>query len=318
MSVDVSRIGYGASALGNLSREIAEDEAQAVLDAAYAHGIRYFDTSPLYGYGLSELRVGAFARRVGVGSIFLSTKVGRTFRPAYGDVVDRSIWHAPLPAIATLDYSYDGTLRSLEQSFLRTGISRFDRVFIHDIDMSTHGEHFDQRLEEVVDGAYRALMDLKGQGVVGEVGIGVNDSDAVERVLDRVDLDCIMLAGEYTLFRQPASRSLFPRLAGLSEPPKLILCGIFNSGALADPGNRRIDYASANAAATQKLEKLEKTAARHGVPLRDAALQFALKPAIVDCVVVGASRPGQIAGTLDALSTRIPEEFWEDVLATTG
>ena len=316
MTDDLARIGYGASALGNLSREIAEDEAQDVLDAAYATGIRYFDTSPLYGYGLSELRVGAFARRVGTGSLFLSTKVGRTFRPAWGDAVDKSIWHSPLPAVATLDYSYDGTLRSLEQSFLRTGITRFDRVFIHDIDFSTHGEQFDQRLGEVVDGAYHALVDLKGQGVIGEIGIGVNDSSAVERVLDQVELDCIMLAGQYTLFRQPASKSLLPRLAELREPPKLILCGIFNSGALADPANRRIDYASASDAATQRLEELEKIAARHGVTLRDAALQFALQPAIVDCVVVGASKPRQIENTRDALSTTIPQEFWDDVQAT--
>ena len=315
MTADLARIGYGASALGNLSREIAEDEAQEVLDAAYALGIRYFDTSPLYGYGLSELRVGAFARRVGTDSISLSTKVGRTFRPAYGGAVDKSIWHSPLPAIATLDYSYDGTLRSLEQSFLRTGISRFDRVFIHDIDFSTHGEQFDQRLEEVVEGAYRALTDLKSQGVIGEVGIGVNDSHAVERVLDRVDLDCIMLAGEYTLFRQPASSSLFPRLEDMSNRPRLILCGIFNSGGLADPENRRIDYASANAAATRRLEDLEKAAAQHGVSLRDAALQFALKPAMVDCVVIGASRPEQVESISNALSATIPQGFWEDVFA---
>ena len=315
MTADLARIGYGASALGNLSREISEDEAQAVLDAAYAQGIRYFDTSPLYGYGLSELRVGAFARRVGTDSIFLSTKVGRTFRPAYRETVDKSIWHSPLPAIATLDYSYDGTLRSLEQSFLRTGITRFDRVFIHDIDVSTHGEQFEQRLKEVVGGAYRALVDLKSQGVIGEVGIGVNDSGAVERVLDHVDLDCIMLAGEYTLFRQPASSSLFPRLSKLTEPPKLILCGIFNSGALADPGNRRIDYSSANAGAIRRLEKLEEIAARHSVSLRDAALQFALEPVIVDSVVIGASRPEQIASTCDALAATIPEAFWEEVRA---
>jgi len=313
VTVDITRIGYGASALGNLSREIAEEEAQAVLDAAYAKGIRYFDTSPLYGYGLSELRVGAFARRVGAESIFISTKVGRTFRPAYGEVVDKSIWHSPLPAIATLDYSYDGTLRSLEQSFLRTGITWFDRVFVHDIDFSTHGEQFEQRLGEVVDGAYRALMDLKSQGVVGEVGIGVNDSDAVERVLQHVDLDCVMLAGEYTLFRQPASRSLFPLLESLRERPKLILCGIFNSGALADPKNRRIDYASADGAATRRLENLEKIAARYNVSLRDAALHFALEPTIVDCVVIGASRPEQITGTCDPLSATIPQEFWEAV-----
>ena len=314
MTVDLARLGYGASALGNLSREIAEDEAQDVLDAAYEHGIRYFDTSPLYGYGLSELRVGAFVRRVGADSLFLSTKVGRTFRPAYNASVDKSIWHAPLPAIATLDYSYDGALRSLEQSFLRTGIARFDRVFIHDIDFSTHGEQFDQRLGEVVDGAYRALVDLKSQGIIGEIGIGVNDSSAVERVLDQVELDCIMLAGQYTLFRQPASKSLLPRLKEFHKPPKLILCGIFNSGALADPANRRIDYASADDAATQRLGKLQSIAARHGVTLRDAAIQFALQPAIVDSVVIGASRRLQIESSLDSLSATIPQEFWDEVL----
>ena len=220
--------------------------------------------------------------------------------------------------MATLDYSYDGALRSLEQSFLRTGIDRFDRVFIHDIDFSTHGERFDQCLAEVVDGAYRALADLKSQGIVGELGIGVNDSSAVERVLDEVDLDCIMLAGEYTLFRQPASKSLLPRLAALREPPKLLLCGIFNSGALADPANRRIDYSSASDADAQRLGQLESIAAKHSVTLRDAAIQFALQPAIVDTVVIGASRRSQIVSSVDSLSASIPQEFWDDVLALAG
>ncbi len=306
-----SAIGYGCSALGNLSRSVSEQDAQAVFEEAYTCGIRYFDTSPLYGFGLSELRLGAFARNVGRDNVILSTKVGRTLAAAGKQSFDKQIWHDPLPAIATLDYSYDGVMRSFEQSFLRTGIDRFDRVFVHDIDQATHGDAFQQRLDEVISGAYVALRELQSQGCIGEVGIGVNDSCAVEAVLDRVPLDCIMLAGEYTLFRQPAANDLFPRLESMDNRPALILCGIYNSGALAATENKRIDYEQADEAATQRLSRLRSLASEHNVELRDAALQFALASNVVDEVVVGASRPGQIKSTIAGIDAEIPEAFWQ-------
>ena len=205
-----SKLGFGASGLGTLYRDVSEREAAEVLAEAYETGFRYFDTSPFYGHGLSELRLGSFLRTVPRDSVMVSTKAGRYLVPPYGEKVDYGWWAAPLRLKPVFDYSYDGTMRSLEQSASRVGITDFDLVYIHDVDRFTHGADFERRFDEAVEGCYRALSDLRKGGFIKAVGVGVNESDVATQFVKACRLDAVMIAGRYTLLDQSALVDLFP------------------------------------------------------------------------------------------------------------
>ena len=307
------RYGFGASALGNLGRTIEDASAMATLAAAWDAGFCYYDTSPLYGYGLSELRLGQFLRSKPREGFVLSTKVGRYLVPPRGQDFDKGIWKPPLDLMPVLDYSYDATMRSLEQSHSRLGISAFDIVYIHDIDRRNHGAAFDRQYAAAINGAYRALAQLRDSGFIRAVGIGVNEADVAADFMRDADLDLVMLAGRYTLLEQGALDDCLP--TALANGVGIVAVGVFNSGILAKgstPG-ATYDYGDAPPNVIARVKALEVICGRHGVPLAAASAQFPLAHPAVRSVVLGMSRPHNVSQSATQLVQPIPAGFWSDL-----
>lgn len=306
-----SKLGFGASGLGTLYRDVSESEAAGVLAEAYEAGFRYFDTSPFYGHGLSELRLGSFLRTVPRDSVTVSTKAGRYLVPPYGEKVDYGWWAAPLRLKPVFDYSYDGAMRSLEQSASRVGITDFDLVYIHDVDRFIHGKDFERRFDEAVEGCYRALSDLRKGGFIKAVGVGVNEGDVAARFVKACDLDAVMIAGRYTLLDQSAHVDLFP--AAEAAGTQIVAAAIFNSGILAaGPGNAgaTYDYGAAPAAIVEKAKQLRALCAAEGVPLQAAAIQYPLRNPLVSTAVLGMSRSGRVKQNMEWSRWPISDALW--------
>lgn len=306
-----SRVGFGASGLGTLYHDVYESESDAVLMAAYEAGLRYFDTAPLYGHGLSELRLGRFLRRVPRSGLTVSTKAGRYMVPPRGEAVDYGNWVAPSPLKPVFDYSYEGTLRSIEQSANRLGITDFDVVYIHDVDRLTHGADFERYFDVAVDGCYRALHDLKKGGHIGAVGVGVNESDIATRFVEACDLDVVMIAGRYTILDRSAASDLLPAIR--RRGVDLVVAGIFNSGILAH-GSRSAastyDYGAPPPSVVARAERLEHLCATHAVPIQAAALQWPFRNEAVSAAMIGMSRRERVAQNMEWLRLPIDESFW--------
>ncbi|TCL71190.1 aldo/keto reductase [Rhizobium sp. BK251] len=309
-----SRLGFGASGLGTLYRDVSEEESASVLAAAYAAGLRYFDTAPLYGHGLSELRLGRFLRTVPRKSVTLSTKAGRYMVPPWGEEVDYGRWASPLRLKPVFDYSYDGTMRSLEQSANRLGLADFDLVYIHDVDRFTHGEDYERRFGEAVEGCYRALDELRRAGHIRAIGVGVNESDVATRFVKAIDLDAVMIAGRYTLLDPSASFDLFPEAE--RRGVEIVAAGIFNSGILAkgpSSDQATYDYGAPPTEIVDRAKKLDELCAAYGVPLQAAAIQFPLRHPLVSAAVLGMSRTERIAQNMEWANWHIPAEFWDAI-----
>ena len=303
----VTRIGLGTAALGGLYAAVDEKQAVATLRRAYNAGIRFFDTAPLYGHGLAERRVGLALGEV-VRDIVLATKVGRLLRTGappepsqLSGGFDR--WPAAPAVNPVFDFSYDGVLRSVEESLERLGLDRVDVLHIHDPD-----EHADDAL----DGAYRALDRLRSDGTVSAIGAGMNQVEMLVRFARAVEFDCFLLAGRYTLLDQTALRELLP-LCG-EHGIAVILGGVYNSGILAGPGRgATFDYAPAPAELVQRARRLEALCSRHGAELKAAALQFPLAHPAVTSLLVGARSPEELDEDLALLRTPLPPELWDDL-----
>lgn len=311
-----SRIGFGASGIGTLYRDVSETEARATLEAAYENGIRYFDSAPLYGHGLSELRLGAFLRTVPRAAFTVSTKVGRHLVPPRGASVDYGLWASPLRLKPVFDYSYDGTMRSLEQSASRLGFADFDIVYIHDVDRYTHGADYERHFAEAMEGCYRALDELRSAGHVKAIGVGVNESDIATRFVEAGRFDLMMIAGRYSLLDRSAAADLFPaaRKAGTG----IVAAGIFNSGILAKgPGTEgaTFDYGAPPPAIVARAAAIAGICEGHGVPLQAAAIQFPLREPLVAVAVLGMSRPERVAENMAWSRMPIPEALWHDIEA---
>jgi D-threo-aldose 1-dehydrogenase len=308
----VSEFGFGAAEIGNLYRALSDDEAHAVFAAAADAGVTLFDTAPFYGHGLSELRLGRFLRGRPPGSYVLSTKVGRYMVKPTAEP-GPPVWAAPLDFAPVFDYSYDGTMRSLEQSRMRLGLPVPDIVFIHDLDRRNHGAAFDHHFRIARDGVIRALGELRVSGDVGGIGVATNEGDVGAMLLREGDFDCALLAGRYTLLDQSALDEFLP----LAERRgvKIVLGGVFNSGILATGAQEGAvyDYAPAPEAVMAKVRALEAICARYGVPLAAAAIQFANAHPSVVSILIGASRPASIARSVDALRFPIPSDLWREV-----
>jgi D-threo-aldose 1-dehydrogenase len=303
------RFGFGASGLGTLTWDIPEATAAEILDAAWAAGFRYYDTSPLYGHGLSELRLGRMLRERPRDDFLLSTKVGRYLVPPRGGrVADPGQWVRPLPLDPVLDYSYDGVMRSLEQSASRLGIARFDIVYIHDLDRRNLGGDFDRHYRMAVDGGFRALDELRRAGDIGAVGVGVNEADVAAQLLRDLDLDTVMLAGRYTLLEQPALADLLPEAA--RRGVDVVAVGVFNSGILIRPDGGSYDYGAAPAALVERAKAIAAVCAEFGVEMPAAAVQFPFGHPAVKAVVVGMSRLKAVAQNRTWFEARIPGELW--------
>ncbi|WP_064710173.1 aldo/keto reductase [Rhizobium bangladeshense] len=309
-----SRLGFGASGIGTLYRNVTEKQAAEVLAKAYEGGIRYFDSAPLYGHGLSEIRLGTFLRTIDRKLVTVSTKVGRYMVPPYGEKVDYGLWASPLRLKPVFDYSYSGTMRSLEQSASRLGISDFDLIYIHDVDLFTHGDAYERRFNEAIEGCFRALADLRKAGHVKAIGVGVNESDVATRFIKACAIDAVMMAGRYTLLDRGAEADLLPEAA--RQGVEIVVAGIFNSGILATgPASTTatFDYGVPPDDIVARAKKIEAICIRHGIPLQAAAIQFPLRNKQISAAVLGMSRPERIAENLGWSQLTIPAELWSEI-----
>jgi D-threo-aldose 1-dehydrogenase len=316
---DVSVIGYGSAPLGDLYEHLDDQRAIDTVSTALSVGMTLFDTSPHYGNGLAEHRCGTALRRVPRDSFVLSTKIGRVMDPRTAPVrVTRDGVISPgfaggLPHAASFDYSYDGTMRSFEQSLLRLGTDRIDVLLIHDADVWTHGEEADAIFHKAMDGAYRALDTLRGEGVVKAIGVGINEADTTARFARAGDFDVVLLAGRYSLLEQPALEDFLP----LAEQKGIgvMLGGVFNSGILATgpvPG-ARYNYAPAPAEIVDRVARIAAVCGAHGVALPHAAVQFALAHPAVVSVVLGGVDPDEVRRNIEALENPAPAALWSDL-----
>jgi D-threo-aldose 1-dehydrogenase len=307
-------IALGAAPLGNLYARVGDEDAIGVVRRAYRAGVRYFDTAPHYGNGLSEHRVGSALRDVARGDYLLSSKVGRLLIADDGAPRDQNGYVGVLPFVQRYDYTGDGTRRSIEDSLQRLGVSRLDIVYIHDIDRDTHGEAFAPRFRDAMEGAVPALARLKRDGAIGGYGLGVNDWRVCMDALAHADLDFILLAGRYTLLDQSALPELLPESE--RRGVKIVLGGPYNSGILATGAHpprgapAYFNYAPASAAIVAKVERIEAVCAAHAVPLRAAALQFPRAHPAVATVLVGARSAAEIDENVALANAPIPADFW--------
>jgi D-threo-aldose 1-dehydrogenase len=309
----VTELGLGGSPLGNRASPISEPQAQAIVEAAWDAGIRYFDTAPLYGHGLAEARLGVGLRWQERDEFVVSTKVGRVLRPAPRGTIDYGPWASGLPFECRFDYSYEGARRSLEDSLQRLGIESVDVALIHDVDVFTHGASQPRVFAEAMDGAYRALADLRDQKVVKSIGLGVNEWQPCHRALEIGDFDCFLLAGRYTLLEQEPLDAFLPLCE--KRGVAIIIGGGFNSGILATgsgPG-ARYNYAPAPPEVLDRVRRIEAICARWKVPLPAAAHQFVLAHPAVAAHIPGARTPKQIEHNVAWAEAPIPSQFWQEL-----
>jgi D-threo-aldose 1-dehydrogenase len=303
--VTVTDLSFGAAALGNLFAPVGDEEAAAVVDAAWSAGIRYFDTAPHYGLGLSERRLGAALAQRPRGEFTVSTKVGRLLEPLPEPAGDDLAQGFAVPAThrRVWDFSADGVLRSIEASLERLGLDAVDIVYLHDPD-----DHLDQALRE----AYPALERLRSEGVVGAIGAGMNQAEALTRFVRETDIDAVLLAGRYTLLDQSALTALLP--AAARRGVSVVVGGVFNSGLLADPRpDATYDYTRAPTALVERALALKGATERHGVPLRAAALRFPFGHPAVASVLTGARSPEEVRDTVEQLRHPILDQVWADL-----
>ena len=311
-ALNVTVLGLGGAPLGDFFALLPEQQALATVTAAYDYGLRLFDTAPLYGNGLSEHRFGHVLRRL-PHDFVLCTKVGRHLLPAPPEGIERAGFAGGLNMRCVVDYSYDGTLRAIEQSFQRLGVERIDVLHIHDVDVWTHGDAYEQRFREAIEGAYRALHELREQGVVGAIGVGVNETAPLMRFAAHGDFDCFMLAGRYTLLEHTALDDLLPLCA--AKGIGILTAGPYNSGILASgavPG-AKYNYRDAPPEIMQRVARIEAVCRRHAVPLPAAALQFPLGHPSVAAIVPGAVKPSEVERNVALISHPIPPDLWAEL-----
>jgi D-threo-aldose 1-dehydrogenase len=306
--VELTALSFGGAPIGNLYRETSDEDARGAVEGAWEAGIRYFDTAPHYGLGLSERRIGAVLRERPRDELVVSTKVGRLLVPdPDGTGEDDEGFAVPATIRRRRDYSREGVLRSLESSLERMGLDRVDVVFVHDPD-----EHY----REVLDGAYPALHELREQGVVRAIGAGMNQAEMLADFARNTDMDVLMLAGRYTLLEQDALDDLLPECErrGVS----IVAAGVFNSGLLArerPPEDAKYNYAQAPPALVDRARRLAAVCARHGASLPAAALAFPLAHPAVASVCIGARSRAQIARNAELFETPLSADLWAELRA---
>jgi D-threo-aldose 1-dehydrogenase len=312
----LTELGFGGAPLGNLFAPVTDTAARRAVQVAFAAGVRYFDTAPLYGLGLSEHRLGRALQEYPREAFVLSTKVGRLLEPS-APVEAGAGAYVELPARRPVfDYSGDGALRSVEASLARLGLERIDLLLIHDIDAFTHGPTGQPaRYREALAGAYPVLDRLRRAGTVRAIGLGVNEWQVCQRAAEDADLDCFLLAGRYTLLEQGVLDTFLPLC--LRRGIGVIIGGAFNSGILATgavPG-ATYNYRPAAVEIRARTEALARVCRAHGVPLAAAALQFPLAHPAVSSVIVGMRGPAEVEANLTLRRHPIPDELWRDLKA---
>lgn len=312
--VQVTELGFGGASIGELFVRVPERDAATTIAAAWDAGVRYFDTAPWYGRGLSELRTGAGLRDHPRDEYVLSTKVGRVLRPSVADDFDGSPWVGGCRNDVVFDYTYDGIMRSIEQSRLRLGITRFDVVYIHDLD----GWHFDgptmdAHFRDLATSGWRALEALKASGEIRAVGAGINLLGLIPRHLEIGPIDAFLVAMPYTLLRQEVLDAEFP--ACEARGVGIVIGAVFQSGILATGAveGATYDYAPAPPEIMDRVRRIEAVCAGHGVPLSAAALQFPLGHPAVAAVIPGAFHPDQVRRNVAAFAHPIPADLWSEL-----
>lgn len=313
-SISFTALGLGSGPLGNYLRALSEEECDALLESVWASGVRYFDTAPFYGLGLSEVRIGRLLRKHANAAFTIASKVGRLLEPCAPEEVNGGLFVETPQVRFVYDYSYDGVMRSYESTLARTGLERMDVLYVHDVCSLVHGsrEAAEARIRELLDrGGWRALDELRASGQVSAIGAGVNEWQACARVLEVADPDLFLLAGRYTLLEQEPLDALFPQCA--KRGVGIVAGGPLNSGILA--GGSTYNYAAAPAQIVEKVRRVRAVCDRHGVSLLSAALQFVLAHPLTVTVIPGSQTSIEHAQNVAALDERIPEEFWSELKA---
>jgi D-threo-aldose 1-dehydrogenase len=314
-SLKVSPLGFGGASMGNLYQEVSDKEAFATLAAAIDSNMNLFDTAPRYGLGLSERRVGDALRSTPKEQYVISTKVGRILTPDSQANVNqlRYGFASPMPFDAHYDYTYDGIMRSYEDSLQRLGLASIDILLVHDIGADTHGEQDHYYFEQLKTSGYKALDELRSSGQIKAVGLGVNESEICERVMDIGQFDCFLLAGRYSLLEQGPLKTFFPKCE--KHGASIILGGPYNSGILATgvKGNQTpyYNYEPAPQHIIEKVAKIEDICVDFNVTLAAAALQFPLGHSTVSSVIPGLGSEKRVNKTIELFSEEIPHGFWQ-------
>jgi D-threo-aldose 1-dehydrogenase len=310
--LEFSAMGFGSAPLGNYQRPLGEEECDATVDAAWASGMRYFDTAPLYGFGLSEQRVGRRLQSRARDGYLLSTKVGRVLEPCERSEVNSGFF-IDVPSLRFhYDYSYSGVLRSFEESLKRLHLDRVDILLVHDVDGINHGgpAASETRIQELIEqGGWRAIAELREQGVVAAIGAGVNEWEPCARLLQLVDPDLFLLAGRYTLLEQAPLETLFPEC--LERQVRIIIGGPFNSGVLA--GRDTFNYGEIPVEVGARVKALNEVCRAHGVELASAALQFVMAHPAVVSVIPGPQSVKELQQNVRWLNAPIPTALWQDL-----
>lgn len=309
MNVELPKLGMGCAPIGGLLEPVSNENAQNTLEVALGGGIRYFDTAPFYGFGLSERRVGDALRNRS--DLLISTKVGRLLsKGAWADPAIHG-WPAGLPFHHVYDYGYDGVMRSYEDSLQRLGRDHIDILYLHDIGSFTHPDPDEEarHFQDAMTGGYRALDELRRAGDVGAIGIGVNEIDVSMRTLDHGDWDVFLLAGRYTLLEQEPLQALFP--ACEQQGTAIVIGGPYNSGILV--GGNTWNYAEAPAELVTRVAAIKRVCESHQIPLPAAALTFCLAHPIVHTVIPGARTAQELKQTFEWIDTEVPIGLWSDL-----
>ncbi|MCZ4345908.1 aldo/keto reductase [Devosia neptuniae] len=305
-SLEITTLGLGCASLAGIFSAVPADQARATIHHALDAGLNHVDTAPQYGLGRSEHLVGDVVRTRRAETI-LSTKVGRLLKPVSPDVQDKGAWVDPLPFDQVYDYSYDGIMRSFEDSLQRLGVNNVDILYVHDIGVATHGVEANKPLwQQLASGGYRALRELRDTGVVSAIGLGVNEWEVLMDAMTLGDWDVFLLAGRYTLLEQTALAPFMTTAA--QRGSSVVVGGPFNSGILV--GGTTFNYAKAPEAIVARVKAIETVCNQFNVPLPAAALQFPLTHPVVCNVLPGPRSPAELDGILDWWDVAIPAELW--------
>jgi D-threo-aldose 1-dehydrogenase len=313
--LQLSQLGFGSGPLGNLFTATSDADALGALVAMRAAGLNYLDVAPFYGLGLAERRVGNALRQLGRADVVISTKVGRLLKARTSGSPSSNLFRDPLPFDVVFDYTYDGVMRSFEDSLQRLGTNRIDILLIHDINQKYHDGQIEQRLREVMDGGYRALDRLRSEGAIRAFGAGTSDLAVSTRLMEAGDFDCFMIPGRFTLLDQSAAESFLPEC--LRRRIDVLMAAPFDSGILATGPieSATYNYQPATPHILEKVRELQTICMANSVPLAAAALQFPLRHPAVISVVTGMKSATEVAKNVEMMNTAIPDSLWRDLTA---
>ena len=309
-NLEVSAFGFGTAPVGNIFEEIDEKTSDEMFQTAWDSGVRFYDTAPMYGHGLSEYRTGYSLRWKNRSDFVLSSKVGRLLQPARKEDINYAPWTNAGRFKVEFNYSYDATMRSVDDSLQRMGLESIDILYIHDIDKFTRGDEQPEVFKTAMDGAWRALSKLRDERVVQAIGVGVNEWEVCQDALEQRDFDCFLLAGRYTLLEQEALDTFLPLCE--QRNAAVIVGGGFNSGILATGAKEsaKYNYSPAPEPIKLRVQAIESVCREFQVPLPAAALQFVVAHPAVPTFMAGTRTVKQLKQNLDWFSHPIPNEFW--------